>query len=246
MEKILSPDERIRRTEEIYYRRKSQDINKKSAKVNVTNKKDFGMFRKMIFQICICITIYAIFNMVQNSNHIFSQDVIQKVKEVLSYDINIKNSYVECIKYINDLSKNVGETIYRPQEENLIESNGFIDNQIKKDNITEKIEIQNTSSVEEQNIGGSNNEDIDKTENKEEPISQMEKDAKDILETKSLVIPLKGTITSRFGLREPETPTVPKNHTGIDIAVNEGTVFVAAMSGVVKEVSGERRFRESF
>ena len=71
----------------------------------------------------------------------------------------------------------------------------------------------------------------------------MEKDAKNILETKSLIIPLKGTITSRFGVRNPKTPTVPKNHTGIDIAVNEGTVFIAAMEGIVQEVSSERRSR---
>ena len=73
----------------------------------------------------------------------------------------------------------------------------------------------------------------------------MEQDAKSVLETKSLIIPLKGTITSRYGLRNPSTPTVPKNHTGIDIAVNEGTVFIASMSGVVEEVSSKRRFRES-
>ena len=97
--------------------------------------------------------------------------------------------------------------------------------------------------IQKENIGGENIET-----NKEEvgKLSQMEQDAKDIIETKSLTIPLKGTITSRFGLRDPETPTVPKNHTGIDIAVNEGTVFNASMSGIVEEVSSERRFRESF
>jgi hypothetical protein len=41
MEKTLSPDERIRRAEEIYYRKKMQNTNRKSATVNVTNKKDF-------------------------------------------------------------------------------------------------------------------------------------------------------------------------------------------------------------
>ena len=74
----------------------------------------------------------------------------------------------------------------------------------------------------------------------------MEQDAKNILETKSLIVPLKGTITSRYGPRNPETPTVPKNHTGIDIAVNEGTVFIASMAGTVEKVSSERRFRQSF
>lgn len=83
-------------------------------------------------------------------------------------------------------------------------------------------------------------------EGETEELTQMEQDAKYILESKSLIIPLKGTITSRYGPRNPETPTVPKNHTGIDIAANEGTAFIASMSGVVQEVSNERRFRKTF
>jgi len=69
----------------------------------------------------------------------------------------------------------------------------------------------------------------------------MEIDAQTIKANYSIISPLKGTITSRFGERNPTTPTVPKYHTGIDIAANEGTVFVAAMSGTVTMVSSERR-----
>ena len=65
----------------------------------------------------------------------------------------------------------------------------------------------------------------------------MELDAKNILESKSLILPLKGTITSRYGPRNPTTETVPKYHTGIDIAANEGTVFIASMEGTVETVS---------
>ena len=54
-----------------------------------------------------------------------------------------------------------------------------------------------------------------------------------------LVKPLSGTITSRFGLRNPTTETVPKYHTGIDIAANTGTIFVAAMEGKVILVSDQ-------
>ncbi len=36
-----------------------------------------------------------------------------------------------------------------------------------------------------------------------------------------------GVITSRYGPRNPTDPKVPKYHTGIDIAVNTGTVFIA-------------------
>jgi cell division protein FtsL len=104
MEKTLSSEERIKRAEEIYYKRKMQNINKKSTKVNISNKKDFGLFRKMIFQILICVFIYIIFYIIQNTNYILSEDMINKTKEILSYDINIKNIYEQGIQYINSFT----------------------------------------------------------------------------------------------------------------------------------------------
>lgn len=227
MERTLSPDERIRRAEEIYYRKKMQNINRKSARVNVSDKKDFGMFKKMLIQIAICIMIYVIFYMIQNTNYIFSADVIKKANEILSYDINIKNLYEQGMQYINGFINN-SETI---KNENLTE----LEN---NENITDEDTSNEESDIsQEENIGG---ETVEVKEEEKVTISQMEQDAKDILASKSLIIPLKGTITSRYGPRNPETPTVPKNHTGIDIAVNEGTVFIAAMSGIVEEVSSQR------
>lgn len=241
MEKTLTPDEKIRRAEELYYRKKVQNANKKSARVNVSNKKDFGMFKRMSLRIIICILIYAIFYMIQNTNYIFSEDVINKVNNILSYDINIKNLYEQYSNYI----RNVGAAINSPQEE-YIEQNSTVENETNENKTIENLEIQNTNSIQEENIGGENIELVEEIEKKEETLSQIEQDAIDIIKTKSLIIPLKGTITSRFGEREPKTATVPKNHTGIDIAVNEGTVFIAAMSGVVQQVSNKRGFRKSF
>ncbi len=229
MEKTLSPDERIRRAEEIYYRRKMQNINRKSARVNVSDNKEFGMLRKMILQIIICILIYIIFYMIQNTNYIFSEDVINKTKEILSYDINIKNLYEQGMNYLNSFIDN-----------NQTEESNNLDE--LEDN-SQNVNSEDSNNQQEENIGGESVE-IKKEEN--ENLSQMEQDAKDILASKSLIIPLKGTITSRYGPRNPEDPKVPKNHTGIDIAVNEGTVFNASMAGVVEEVSSKRRFRKSY
>ena len=231
MERTLSPDERIKRAEEIYYRKKLQTANKKSTRVNVAEEKNFGILKRMFLQIAICIVIYSIFYMIQNTNYIFSEDVIKKTKYILSYDINIKHLYEQGMMLLNRFTNDVGESINNSQEENLIEPNTV--------NEMENIEATNNedmSESQEENIGGENVED-----NVEQNVSlsQMEQDAKDILESKSLVIPLKGTITSRYGLRNPDTPTVPKNHTGIDIAANEGTVFIASMNGVVGEISNE-------
>jgi len=234
MERTLTSDEKIKRAEEIYYRKKMQNTNKKSARVNVSHKKDFGMFKKMILQMFICILIYVAFYIVKNTNYIFLEGVIKRTNEILSYDINIKNLYEQYSNYIKD----IGATIGRPQEEN-VEQKGIIENETNENTIIQDSENENINSTEGQNIG---EEDIELKEETVE-LTQMEKDAKYILENESLIIPLKGTITSRFGLRNPDTPTVPKNHTGIDIAANEGTVFIASMEGVVEEVSSERRSR---
>ena len=77
-------------------------------------------------------------------------------------------------------------------------------------------------------------------------INQMDQDEGNILETEALIIPLKGTITSRFGYRQSDNPIVTNNHTGIDIGADEGTVFYSAMSGTVKEVSSKRKSWKSF
>ena len=173
MERTLSPDERIRRAEEIYYRRKSQDINKKSAKVNVSNKKDFGMFKKMIIQILICVAIYGAFYMIKNTNHIFSEDVIKNINEILSYDINIKKLYEQYSNYVRDVGAGLAQpvnNIIESNSTNTIDLNTTVQNQINEDNINQNLENQNTNFIEEQNIGGANAEDMKETENIEEPI----------------------------------------------------------------------------
>ena len=218
MEKTLSPEERIRRAEEIYYRRKVT-AGRNSTRVNVVdNKKDFGMLKKLILQILICIVIYVIFYMINNTNYIFSENVINKTKEILSYDINIQKLYDEGKKSFNSYIK-------RWIDETKSEDNEEINEEEKVEDNSDKIDA----------IGGEN---IDENQNSM-PLSQMEQDAKDILCSKSLIVPLKGEITSRFGIRESTNPIVTRNHTGIDIAANEDTIFIASMEGTVELVSSE-------
>ncbi len=233
MERTLTPEERMRRAEEIYYRRKNQNLDRSSIKVSDEKKEpNFIIIKKMILQIIICIVIYSIFYMIQNTNYIFSEDVIGKTKEILSYDINVQNLYNQSKEYINSfINKNQEEN---NEQEEQVEAQ---DEPNQTENETSNIEETNTltennKSVEE-NIGG------EEPVSEEENLTEMEKDAKDIIATKSLIVPVKGVITSRYGPRNPTDPKVSKYHTGIDIAVNTGTIFVASMEGVVEEVSSE-------
>lgn len=222
MEKIISSDERIRRAQEIYYKRRNQNLNTRS---NYTykekkNKKDFILFKKLIIQIIVCLIIYIAVYVVKNSNYIFSEQFLEKVNEILSYDVDLEKYYNEMINFLN-LSENIQE------ETNIIE----------EQNQTEHNNTQETTTDE--NIGGANEEEVKTEEQNTQNLSQMEIDAMNIKNTYSLIKPLEGTITSRFGQRDPTTPTVPKNHTGIDIAATTGTDIVAALDGIVELDSSE-------
>ena len=253
MERALSAEERIRKAEEIYQRRKMQNssgIRVSTSHVNTNNKKEYMLFKKLILQIAICLLIYFIFYMIKNSNYIFSEDVMTKTREFLSYDINFQELYTKAGDYYNN---NLKGLIVKGKNETTNEISNEITNETT--NIISNEQIENANEVNEQTtneqvaggIGGGEDSDVlsvttetsaDEEPQNQESLSQMEIDANYIRENYSFTLPLKGTISSRYGARTP-TEIVSANHAGIDIAVNAGTKFVAAMEGEVTFVSSE-------
>ncbi len=236
----MSAEERIRRAEEIYQnrkRRRESGVRVSTSQVKTSEKPEYNLYKKLILQIAICLVIYFIFYLIKNSNYLFSEDVIQKTKEFLSYDINFQNAYQECIEFYQ---KHVQGWLEKDGQEN------YITNEVVKEQVNSQVEdtntIQNDINTETTNmqnevvqtsggIGGAE-------ETQTVTLSQMEIDANDIKANYSFVLPLKGTITSRYGPRQA-TEIVSANHAGIDIGVNAGTVFVAAMEGTVTSVSSQ-------
>ena len=216
MERTMSVEDKIRRAEEIYYQRREQTV-KEPIRNEVKTKKNLKLFKKMVKQIIICLLIYTVFYIITNNNYIFSEDFYNKVKEILSQDINFSNIY---------------NFIFNKTHENIV------DEEINKE------EIQNN----DENIGGA--EELPKTEQQnmeteqivteeisyiqeKTELSQMEQDANYIKNNISFIKPVEGTISSMFGLRNPTTATVPKNHTGTDIAAVTGTKIISATEGTV-------------
>ena len=60
LERTISVEEKIRRAEEIYNRRKENENKNTTARVNLEKKKNTSALKKMRNQIIICILIYFI------------------------------------------------------------------------------------------------------------------------------------------------------------------------------------------
>lgn len=71
--------------------------------------------------------------------------------------------------------------------------------------------------------------------------SQYELDVEYLKANYDFIMPVTGTVTSRYGKRE-ETEVVSANHQGIDIGANEGTPIYAAIDGTVTVSSSEGEY----
>ncbi len=127
MERLMSVEEKIRRAEQIYQKRR-QGEERPIAKVTLNEKKDIKLLKKMVIQILICVAIYLMVYSIQNNQYVFSQDFIQKAQEILSYDTNLNELYEKIKNQIMSLIKK------QPEENtsNIQEAIGGVDLQISQ------------------------------------------------------------------------------------------------------------------
>lgn len=266
MEKSISQEERIRRAEEIYSRRRYNNRNGESLyrsgetrnryQPQETRKIKGKMINKMIIQMIVCVIIYTCIYMLQYSNYLFSKDMVDKTKEVLSYDISIENLYNKSNELFLNLQKKFNWGVNNEQNDNV--------NEEAQDQNTEETNIENSNAESSENTSEANNENVDNSEisqndastevtnndttqlavggadetQQEEEKSQEEQDIEYVKQNVSIIWPIKGVITSRFGNRTP-TEIVTANHKGLDIAGNMGDNIVSAMEGTVVQYSEE-------
>lgn len=239
MERVISQEERIRRAEEIYNRRRLNNNNYRSGYVEREEKAKTSiktrLSRKLIFQVLICLIIYLVIYIFQNSNYIFNDEVNKKIDEFLSYDIQFSNLYNSARNYFNSILKtdektNANESVNIDSDEST--------NETSNENINEdanQIEIVNEISTEgktDEGVGGAEENVVEETKD------QNQLDIEFIKANYSIIWPLNGVITSVYGPRE-ETEIVTPNHYGIDIAGDIGKAIVAAMDGTVTLASSE-------
>ena len=226
MDRLMSVDEKIKRAEEIYARRHEKEIQPNTTLyLQGKDKKDLKLFKKMILQIVVCLLIYLIFYTIQNNNYIFSEDFINKAKEILSYDTNFQEIYNNIsgmiTEFFNKTEKKEDENIGGSEEKN----EEVVDKLEEKTKETENLE-SNQNDVKEENVNISN-------------LTEEEQQILQIKNTTTFIKPVEGQISSKYGMRDPTTSTVPKNHTGTDIAANLGTKILSATDGEVILASSE-------
>lgn len=235
MERIANIDERIRRAEELYNRRKMQGgIRVSTSNVN-NNRTNLGLFKRLFIKIIICTIIYLIFLFLKNSGMFFSENIINQTQKIMAYDINLKQVYSQAVEMFNKIAvKN------KPRENYNIEETDIED--------VKELEMQNDNEAdikEQEQLGrggpAEQDEDLSLIEQNLANTTiiqktQMEIDADYIKSKFTFIKPVQGIVTSRFGTREA-TEIISADHKGIDIGASTGTPIYSAIEGTVTEVS---------
>ena len=227
MERAFSDEEKIRRAIEISQRRNQNYYERNTTRVNVNNKKDYTLFKKMILQIIICLLIYLIFYLISTTNYAFSEKVIENTSNILNYDINLEKTCKDCQNFFSSIFYNKNENNQNNIGDSLIINN--VTNEVVN-TVQENVVSSNTMK---NNTAKENDKDKKSEEKEDSKETAMKKDADKVKKICKFQKPLSGTITSEFGQREATIDGMTTDHKGIDIAAKSGTNIKAAMGGIV-------------
>ena len=244
MERLVSDEEKIRRAIEILQRRNNELHRAEATRVNVNDKKNYKLFKRMILQIVICLLIYSVFYLITSTNYVFSEQVIKSTNEILNYDINFQEMYYNLMTFINRNNEaNLNQIVEENTNNIVLQSNNLIQVNNKEvvnntQNNTTNNGENNTSTniIKEQSNKEEEKKESDIEKNKEtsKKKTQMELDSEKVKKICKFTKPLSGKITSEFGEREVIADGMTADHKGIDIAANKGTNIKSAMAGTVK------------
>lgn len=188
-------------------------------------------------------------------------ELLKRIDELLTMQISFSSIqkggqtlFDEAVKHYTKLDYWVNQMFFLERKENqensgdssLLNSNIVLRNEEKKE--TEKIDDINNDNLNSEmnnnkkNVENNLNSGDNKVTNYKvavEGMNQMLEDAKHIKENYEMTVPVIGTITSEFGVRNSTNPIVSKYHSGLDIAANTGTQILAALDGKIIEVGND-------
>lgn len=267
MEKAMSVEERIRRAEERYNRKMGntsfEHSTEEFAEENGRHAKKKSK-RKVFSYILICILIYIVYYAIANGEYIFSTEFKKDVNSFFTEKTKIYEIYTDIkSNFIKEENKNQDEESKESEQQNNDKENTEQQSQEQpsseqqnSEQVNNEVSMENTNS---ENVGGAEeiaqeeinrtNEEIINEETPKEEVkekTQMEKDVDEIKFKLSFINPIEGRISSTFGWRNPTVATVPKYHTGLDIAANTGTVIKSATDGTIEVASSDGAYGKHY
>ncbi len=218
--------------------------NERKNKINFKTKYFIKLFIaiNMVFLCLVCKLLfkeqilnnkYAMY-IVNEYNKDYSKEcILEKVEEYskVGYETGkyiIPEGFADYIslKYVGYIKPKIINLYIKDEVINVINNN--VKN--NKQNEEDKIE----SNSENTGIGGGEPYSEAKLEEIASAISIMDTDVNEILSKNiNVIVPVKGTITSRYGVREQIFDNVNPYHTGIDIANKLNTQIVSATDGII-------------
>lgn len=171
----MSVEDKIRRAEEIYNRKRENEYRNTNTRVRVDNTKSNSnqninqRLKKMIIQIIVCMIIYLTFHYIINNNYIFSVDFKNKCQEILSYDISFSEMYRKITETVTSIGQKYQETV-----DNSKQNNNDKDQQLNQEQQNDSNEVQeNQEEHVEENDSEQENTDKQSTENNQEVTNEQ-------------------------------------------------------------------------
>ena len=262
MDRVISDEERIRRAEEIAFRRRNR-ISASDFNNTENEKYKVSKFGKFFLQTIISICIFGIMYFI-SQNYSYA---MEKIKPVMDDDTNFNMVYGYMNNIFYDIMGNEvdGNEQSTQNDENSL--NGSGENQLNSNEVSseknEKNEIDNpekdkTSKINENNqndtienasiTGNEKTGTYDLKDGEKISVNSSDNDEKSYKEDENLddvsyikkyaniIKPVNGTVTSWYGERTA-TDIVSAYHKGVDIGASIGTPIYSSMDGEVTVVS---------
>ena len=138
MERVLTENEKLKRAEEIAYRRKYPE---ERISINEKEKKSY-IGSKILLEILILVNITIAIYCFQNKNEIFSESFLEKIN---SYELNIKENFQSFFNSIISMPEDA--TVFENEVNNTTEEKVSIEE--AGENVENKEEVALGGAVEE-------------------------------------------------------------------------------------------------
>lgn len=215
MERILRDDEKIRRAEEIYYRRNQRNIalggrEPRRQKTYLGSK----ILLEMLILVLLAVGVFAF----KNREYIFTENFLNSCAQ---YNINLSEKFDFILAYFKEDDEDDG--IFVNNDANSSTQNNQQEDSPENVDVPENTEIIQVQGEEAQS-------NLQQT---------VVTDSVSLKNAYTFTKPIEGIVTSGFGASESTYQYVTGSHTGIDLATDSGTPIKSAMAGTVTQVSSE-------